>query len=192
MDYFAHNSSVIDDNCSIGSNTRIWHFCHIQSNSQIGNNCVIGQNVYVGSNVIIGNNCRVQNNVSIYEGVVLEDNVFCGPSVVFTNLKIPTFKFPDATGKEFIKTRVSYGAIIGANATILCGINIGRHSFIGAGALVTKDVPDYALVIGVPAKIRAWVSASGIKLKFDQNGIAYCEKSNKKYILNGKIVKEAE
>lgn len=151
MDYFVHESSYIDDNVVIGQDTKIWHFCHIQSGARIGNNCVLGQNVNISNNVHIGNGVKIQNNVSVYEGVILEDKVFCGPSCVFTNDLTPRAEFPK--GREnYKKTIVRHGASIGANATIVCGNEIGEYAIVAAGAVVTKDVPSYTLVAGVPAK----------------------------------------
>ena len=179
--FFKHESAYIDDNVEVGEGTKIWHFTHIQKGAKIGKNCVLGQNVNVGNNVIIGNFCKIQNNVSIYEGVTIEDFVFCGPSMVFTNIIAPRCKYPQAGSEFYIKTLVKEGTSIGANATIICGNEIGRHSMIGAGAVVTKSVPDFALVVGNPAKIIGWVSEAGKKLIFDKDEIAYCEKSEKKY-----------
>jgi UDP-2-acetamido-3-amino-2,3-dideoxy-glucuronate N-acetyltransferase len=182
LKYFIHKSSFVDDNVEIGDGTKIWHFSHIQSGSKIGKNCVFGQNVNVGNNVIIGNFCKIQNNVSIYEGVELEDYVFCGPSMVFTNISEPRCEFPQKGSGFYIKTVVKYGASIGANATIICGHNIGRFAFIAAGAVVTKQVPDYALMAGVPAKRIGWMSRHGAKLgKPDEQGIMVCPKSGWKY-----------
>ena len=159
--YFLHESSYIDENVIIGEDTKIWHFCHIQSGTKIGRECILGQNVNVGSNVKIGNNCKVQNNVSIYEGVELEDFVFCGPSMVFTNIKLPRSEFPQR-GKEFYKkTLVKKSADIGANATIVCGVTIGEYALIGSGAVVTKDVPPFSLVIGNPGRIVSMVDKKG-------------------------------
>ncbi len=186
--YYVHESSYIDEPCEIGEGTKIWHFSHIQKNAKIGKDCTIGQNVNVANNVKIGDYCKIQNNVSIYEGVTLEDYVFCGPSMVFTNILDPKCKYPQVGTQNYIKTLVKVGASIGANATIICGNIIGKHSMIGAGTVVTKDIPDYALVVGNPNKIIGWVSEAGKKLKFDEFGIAYCNKSKKKYILkNGKV-----
>jgi UDP-2-acetamido-3-amino-2,3-dideoxy-glucuronate N-acetyltransferase len=188
MGFFIHESSYVDDNVIIGEGTKIWHFCHIQRGAKIGTNCVLGQNVNIGNNVIIGNHVKIQNNVSVYEGVTLEDYVFCGPSVVFTNIVDPRSKYPQV-GREFYKkTLVREGASLGANCTIVCGHEIGRYSFVGAGAVVTKDVPDFALVIGNPAKIVGWVSEAGKRLEFDHNGQAFCEKSGLTYKLsNGRV-----
>ena len=188
MNYFKHESAYVDDNCIIGEGTKIWHFSHIQSGAKIGKKCVFGQNVNVGNNVIIGDYCKVQNNVSIYEGVTLENYVFCGPSMVFTNILDPKCKYPQVGAQFYIKTLVKEGASIGANATIVCGHTLGKHCMIGAGSVVTKDIPDYALVVGTPGKVVGWVSEAGKKLKFDENGKAYCEKSGMTYFLKNGIV----
>ena len=179
--YFKHVSAYVDDNVVINDGTKIWHFSHIQSGAKIGRNCVLGQNVNVGSNVVIGSYCKIQNNVSIYEGVTLEDYVFCGPSMVFTNIIDPRCKYPQVGSEFYLKTLVKEGASIGANAVIVCGNTIGKNAMIGAGAVVTKDVPDFALVVGSPAKIIGWVSEAGKRLNFDKDGFAFCEKSKKKY-----------
>lgn len=192
INYFVHESSYVDMPCEIGEGTKIWHFSHIQKNTRIGKNCVFGQNVNVANNVNIGNFCKIQNNVSIYEGVTLEDYVFCGPSMVFTNILDPKCKYPQVGAQYYIKTLVKEGASIGANATIVCGHTIGRNSIVGAGAVVTKDIPDYALVVGNPAKIVGWVSEAGRKLKFDEYGFAFCEKSKKKYRLENNWVEEVQ
>ncbi len=160
-EYFSHESSYIDDNVFIGRDTKIWHFCNIQSGTKIGERCILGQNVNVGNNVKIGNDCKIQNNVSIYEGVELEDFVFCGPSMVFTNVKLPRSEFPQR-GKEFYKkTLVKKSASIGANATIVCGVTIGEYALIGSGTVVTKDVPPYSLVIGNPGRVVGKVDKRG-------------------------------
>ncbi len=190
MNYFKHESAYVDENVEIGEGTKIWHFTHVQSGARIGKNCVLGQNVNVGSNVSIGNSVKIQNNVSVYEGVVLEDFVFCGPSMVFTNIIDPRSKYPQVGSKYYIKTLVKEGASLGANATILCGHTIGKFAFIGAGAVVTKDVPDYALVVGNPAKQIGWLSEAGQKLIFDKDGFAFCGRSNKKYKLENNSVTE--
>jgi len=192
MNYFKHESAYVDDNCVIGEGTKIWHFSHIQSGANIGKKCVFGQNVNVGNNVSIGDFCKVQNNVSIYEGVTLEDYVFCGPSMVFTNILDPKCKYPQVGAQFYVKTLVKEGASIGANATIVCGITLGKHCLIGAGSVVTKDVPDYALVVGVPGKILGWVSEAGKRLNFDKAGFASCEKSKKKYQLKDGLVTEID
>ncbi len=159
-DYFVHESSYIDDDVSIGVGTKIWHFCHVQKGARIGENCSLGQNVNVSNNVIIGNNCKIQNNVSIYEGVELEDGVFCGPSCVFTNDLTPRARYPKGH-ENYKKTTVKEGASIGANATIVCGHTVGKFAMVAAGAVVTKDVPDYALVAGIPAKVIGKVDEYG-------------------------------
>jgi UDP-2-acetamido-3-amino-2,3-dideoxy-glucuronate N-acetyltransferase len=172
----------VDEGVELGAGTKVWHFSHIQSGSKIGKQCVFGQNVNVGNNVTIGNYCKVQNNVSIYEGVELEDYVFCGPSMVFTNIIEPRVEFPQRGSEFYEQTVVKYGASIGANATIVCGHDIGRFAFIAAGAVVTRDVPDYALMAGVPAKRIGWMSRHGGRLgKKDENGIMVCPKSGWKY-----------
>lgn len=190
MDYYINQYAVVDDNVEIGEGTKIWHFSHIQSGSKIGKKCVLGQNVNVGNNVKIGNFVKIQNNVSVYEGVELEDYVFCGPSMVFTNIIDPRSKYPQVGAEFYRKTLVREGASLGANSTIVCGHTIGRFAFVGAGAVVTKDIPDFALVVGNPARIVGWLSEAGKKLVFDKDGIAFCEKSNKKYKIEDKIVKE--
>lgn len=192
MSYFIHESSYVDEPCEIGEGTKIWHFCHIQSGAKIGKFCVLGQNVNVGNNVIIGNYVKIQNNVSVYEGVILEDYVFCGPSMVFTNITDPRSKYPQVGSQYYKKTLVKEGASLGANCTIICGHTIGRYAFVGAGSVVTKDVPDFALVVGNPARIVGWVSEAGKKLNFDQHSIAFCEKSGKKYKFDNNRVFEIE
>jgi UDP-2-acetamido-3-amino-2,3-dideoxy-glucuronate N-acetyltransferase len=186
--YYVNEHAVVDDGVEIGEGTKVWHFSHIQKGSKIGKNCVFGQNVNVGNNVTIGDYCKVQNNVSIYEGVTLEDYVFCGPSMVFTNILDPKCKYPQVGAQFYIKTLVKEGASIGANATIVCGHTLGKHSMIGAGSVVTKDVPDYALVVGNPGRVVGWVSEAGKKLKFDDSGKAFCEKSGKNYLLKDNMV----
>lgn len=186
--YFVHESSYIDENVEIGEGTKIWHFSHVQSGAKIGRNCVLGQNVNIGNNVIIGNYVKIQNNVSVYEGVILEDYVFCGPSMVFTNIIDPRSKYPQVGSKFYKKTLVKEGATLGANCTIICGNTIGKYAFIGAGAVVTKGVPDYALVVGNPARLIGWVSEAGQKLEFNEIGIAICKKSGKKYMLKNNSV----
>jgi len=184
LNYYINEYAVVDEDVVIGEGTKIWHFSHIQSGSRIGKKCVFGQNVNVGNNVTIGNYCKIQNNVSIYEGVTLEDYVFCGPSMVFTNILDPRCKYPQVGAKYYIKTLVKEGASIGANATIVCGHTLGKHCMIGAGSVVTKDVPDYALVIGNPGRVVGWVSEAGKRLRFDEKRKAFCEKSEKTYTLS--------
>lgn len=178
--YFVHPSSYIDEGVEIGEGTRIWHFCHIQSGARIGKNCVLGQNVNIGNNVIIGDHVKIQNNVSVYEGVILEDYVFCGPSCVFTNVSNPRSEIN--RHRLYERTIVRRGASIGANATIVCGVTIGRYAFIGAGAVVVSDVPDYALMLGVPARQKGWVSRHGHRLiNPDSDGIYVCPESGWRY-----------
>jgi UDP-2-acetamido-3-amino-2,3-dideoxy-glucuronate N-acetyltransferase len=186
--YFSHETAVIDEGCEIGAGTKIWHFSHIMPNCRIGENCNIGQNVVISPEVVLGKNVKVQNNVSIYTGVICEDDVFLGPSMVFTNVINPRSAINRKN--EYAKTVVKKGASIGANATIVCGHDIGQFAFIGAGAVVTKNVPDYALVVGNPAKQTGWMSEYGHKLSFDKNGEATCVESGEKYVLkDGKVSK---
>ncbi|MFN4122766.1 MAG: acyltransferase [Flavobacteriales bacterium] len=186
--YFAHPTAVIDEGCEIGEGTKIWHFSHVMPNCKIGNNCSLGQNVVVSPDVILGNNVKVQNNVSIYTGVICDDDVFLGPSMVFTNVINPRSAI--VRRDQYLKTHVGKGASIGANATIVCGHDIGEYAFIGAGAVVTKNVPPYALVVGNPSRQTGWMSEYGHKLKFDESGIAVCPESNEKYKLeNGTVSK---
>lgn len=186
--YYAHPTAVIDDGCEIGEGTKIWHFSHIMPNCKIGAQCNIGQNVVISPEVILGKNVKVQNNVSIYTGVQCEDDVFLGPSMVFTNVTNP--RSAVNRKNQYAKTIVKKGASIGANATIVCGHDIGAFAFIGAGAVVTKNVPDYALVIGNPARQTGWMSEYGHKLNFDSQGLATCPESNEQYRLeNGKVSK---
>jgi UDP-2-acetamido-3-amino-2,3-dideoxy-glucuronate N-acetyltransferase len=186
MSYFAHPTAFVDEGCIIGEGTKIWHFSHIMPNCTIGENCNIGQNVVVSPEVILGNNVKVQNNVSIYTGVICEDDVFLGPSCVFTNVINP--RSAVNRKNQYAKTVVGKGATIGANATIVCGNPIGRYAFIGAGAVVTKTVPDYALVIGNPARQTGWMSEYGHKLTFDSTGVAICPESKDVYRLEGGVV----
>ena len=172
--YFIHESSYADDGCAIGDGTRVWHYCHIQEGAQIGKDCTLGQNVNVASNVIIGNSVKIQNNVSIYEGVELEDFVFCGPSMVFTNIKVPRSEFPQRGSEFYLKTIVKKSASIGANATVLCGIVIGEYAMVGSGAVVTKDVAPFSLVVGNPARHIGWVNKKGLRINFDENKISSC------------------
>lgn len=186
MNYSAHPSAVIDEGCTIGKGTKVWHFSHIMPNCIIGENCNIGQNVVISPGVVLGNNVKIQNNVSIYTGVTCEDDVFLGPSMVFTNVNNPR----SAVNRrdQYSKTVVKKGASIGANATIVCGHDIGKFAFVGAGAVVTKNVPDYALVVGNPAKQMGWMSEYGHRLKFDADGLATCPESNQKYQLSANRV----
>ena len=179
--FFAHESAIIDEGCHIGNGTKIWHFSHIMSNCKLGNNCNIGQNVVVSPEVILGNNVKVQNNVSIYTGVICEDDVFLGPSMVFTNIINPRSNV--IRRGQYTTTLVKKGASIGANATIVCGHDIGEYAFIGAGAVVTKEIPAYALVVGNPAKHIGWMSEYGHRLEFDNKGFAICQESKEKYSL---------
>lgn len=185
-DFFAHETAVIDEGCNIGAGTKIWHFSHIMPNCILGEKCNIGQNVVVSPGVVLGKNVKVQNNVSIYEGVTCDDDVFLGPSMVFTNVINP--RSAVNRKNEYLKTHVGIGASIGANATIVCGHNIGKFAFIGAGAVVTKEVPDYALVVGNPARQMGWMSEFGHRLNFDGEGIAVCEESGEKYKLDNNQV----
>ena len=187
-EYFAHQTAVIDEGCRIGPGTKIWHFSHIMSGCTIGEKCNIGQNVVISPGVVLGRNVKVQNNVSVYTGVICEDDVFLGPSMVFTNIINP--RSAVVRKDKYEKTLVEKGATIGANATVLCGINIGSYAFIGAGAVVTKDVAPFALVVGNPARQTGWMSEYGHRLEFDDNGIAICPESNEKYRLkNGAVAK---
>lgn len=184
MSYYVHESSYIDENVTIGEETKIWHFCHVQTGAKIGNKCSLGQNVNIGNNVKIGDYVKIQNNVSVYEGVELEDFVFCGPSMVFTNDLTPRSKYPKGPS-GYKRTLVKFGASIGANATIVCGNTIGRWAMIASGAVVTKDVPDYALMAGVPAKQIGWVCECGTVLKEDLK----CHECDREYsLLNGQLL----
>lgn len=189
MDYFSHSTAVIDAGALIGKGTKIWHFSHIMGGASIGENCVIGQNCFVAKDAIIGNGVKLENNVSVYTFVTLEDGVFVGPSAVFTNDLNPRAPYPK--GGKWIPTLVKKGASIGANATIVCGITIGRWALIGAGAVVTKDVTDYAIVAGVPAKRIGWMCECGEKLKFEDSH-SVCKKCERKYILDGEVCKETQ
>jgi UDP-2-acetamido-3-amino-2,3-dideoxy-glucuronate N-acetyltransferase len=188
--YFVHESSIVDEGVSIGEGTKIWHFCHIGKGAKIGKGCKIGQNVYVAPDVKIGDYVKIQNNVSLYGGVTLEDYVFCGPSCVFTNIVNPRSKYPQDSPDKYQKTLLKRGASIGANATIVCGHTIGEHAFIGAGAVVTKDIPDYGLVYGNPALVKGWMCECGMKLDFKKNR-ADCVSCKRKYkALKNKIEQE--
>ena len=183
-EFYLHESSYVDKKAIIGKGTKIWHFSHVQSNAMIGENCVLGQNVNISNNVKIGNNVKIQNNVSVYEGVELEDYVFCGPSMVFTNVKLPRSEFPQKGSSHYLRTLVKKSASIGANATIVCGTVIGQYSLIGAGSVVTKNVPDFALVVGNPARIVGWVDEKGNKLVFDKSGRSKCNN----FLMDNKLV----
>lgn len=186
--YFAHETAIIDEGCTIGQGTKIWHFSHIMNGCTIGEHCSVGQNVVISPEVVIGNRVKIQNNVSVYTGVICEDDVFLGPSCVFTNVINPRSAI--VRKNEYRPTIVQKGATIGANATIVCGITIGRYAFIGAGAVVTKDIPDFALVIGNPARQTGWMSEYGHKLKFNAEGKAICPESKEEYVLEeGKVRK---
>ena len=186
-DVFVHESSIVDDGVEIGAGTKIWHFSHVMSGSRIGVSCTLGQNVLVGPNVTIGNNVKIQNNVSVYEGVVLEDNVLCGPSCVFTNVDRPRSGFP-TDSSDYRETIVKRGVTIGANATIVCGHTLGEHALIGAGSVVTKDVPDYGLVYGNPARLRGYACQCGAPLTFD-GGTATCAKCGRGYMKDADVVR---
>lgn len=186
--FFAHPTAVVDEGCQIGQGTKIWHFSHIMPNCKIGENCNIGQNVVISPEVVLGNNVKVQNNVSIYTGVVCEDDVFLGPSMVFTNVVNPRSAI-NRRG-QYARTRVKKGATIGANATIVCGHDIGCYAFIGAGAVVTKNVPDYALVMGNPARQHGWMSEYGHRLFFDARNLATCPETGERYLLESGSVKK--
>lgn len=188
LNYTKHETAIIDDGAQIGNGTRIWHWVHICSGAKIGEGCSLGQNVFVGNKVVIGNNVKIQNNVSVYDSVILEDDVFCGPSMVFTNVYNPRSAI--VRKNEYRETWVKKGATLGANCTIVCGVTIGNYAFVGAGAVVTHDVPDYALVVGVPARQIGWMSESGERLALPVDGVgrAVCSKVNVQYIFeDGKI-----
>jgi len=188
MDFFVHPTAIVDDDCKIGTGTKIWHFSHVMSQSVMGNNCNVGQNVVISPGVVLGNNVKIQNNVSVYTGVTCDDDVFLGPSCVFTNVTNPRSGV-NRRG-QYDKTHVSKGATIGANATIVCGHDIGAYAFIGAGAVVTKNVPAYALVVGNPSRQIGWMSEYGHRLNFNQEGIALCPESKDEYRLTNKQVEK--
>lgn len=187
-DYFAHETACIDDGCTVGEGTRIWHFCHVMSGATIGSRCTLGQNVFVAATAHIGNNVHVQNNVSLYDGVVLEDDVFCGPSCVFTNVVNPRSQVPRKG--QYLRTLVRRGATIGANATIVCGSELGRYSFVAAGAVVARAThPDYALLMGVPARRVGWVSRHGHRLGGGEAGVMTCPESKMRYVEEAGILR---
>ena len=188
--FFVHETALIDQPCTIGNGTKIWHFCHIMKDAKIGNDCNLGQNVFVASNVILGNNVKVQNNVSIYEGVVCEDDVFLGPSMVFTNIINP--RSAVVRRSKYVSTKLRKGVTIGANATIICGNNIGKYALVGAGSVITKNIKDYALVVGNPGRQIGWVSEFGNRLIFNNSGHATCKESNEQYILRDNNVIKLE
>ena len=192
--YFVHESSYVDDNVELGEGTKVWHFSHVQSGTKIGKNCSLGQSVNVGNNVTIGDGVKIQNNVSVYEGVELEDYVFCGPSMVFTNVMNPRSEFPQRGSEFYLKTLIKKSASLGANSTIVCGNTVGKYAFVGAGTVVIRDVPDYALVVGNPARQVGWVCACGTKLSLttdpDSKETAKCPKCGREYKKEGNKVEQ--
>jgi UDP-2-acetamido-3-amino-2,3-dideoxy-glucuronate N-acetyltransferase len=184
---FVHPSAVIDEGAAIGAGTKIWHFCHVMPRASIGERCSLGQNVFIASRVSIGNNVKIQNNVSVYEGVTLEDDVFCGPSMVFTNVRVPRSHVPRNTPADFAQTLVRRGASIGANATVVCGVTIGEFAFVGAGSVVTRDVPPYALAYGNPARVHGYACSCGQRLNF-AGGAAVCPECERTYRAAGDLV----
>ncbi|WP_375416332.1 acyltransferase [uncultured Hymenobacter sp.] len=183
-DFYAHPTAILDEGCRVGAGSRIWHFCHLSAGCELGENCSLGQNVFVAGGVRLGRNVKVQNNVSLYDGVVCADDVFIGPSAVFTNVKNPRSAVPRRGEGHYLATFLARGVSIGANATIVCGVQLGRYAFVGAGSVVTRDVPDFALVYGAPAQQRGWISAYGEKLHFDQSGFARCPATGDAYELD--------
>lgn len=189
--YWVHSTAIVDEGATIGEGTKVWHFSHVSSKSVIGSGCSLGQNVFVASNVSIGNGVKIQNNVSVYEGVILEDYVFCGPSMVFTNVRTPRSAFPRNTADDYHPTVVKRGASIGANATVVCGVQIGEWAFVAAGAVVNGNVPAYSLVAGVPARHIGWVCECGITLSFKEHQ-AQCESCGREYEINQSIVRKTK
>lgn len=183
MNVRVHPTAVVDEGAQIGDGSAVWHFCHVSSSSRIGKNCTLGQNVFVAANVVVGDGVKIQNNVSLYEGVILEDFVFCGPSMVFTNVQTPRSEFPRNTSSDYIETRVGRGASIGANATIICGHSVGECALIGAGAVITKDVKPFALMVGNPARQMGWVCRCGIRLPLENP--QKCVACDRSYVLDG-------
>ena len=183
-DFYAHPTAILDAGCRVGAGSRIWHFCHVSAGAVLGNDCSLGQNVFVAGGVVLGRNVKVQNNVSLYEGVVCEDDVFLGPSVVFTNVRTPRSAVPRRGADHYQLTYLERGVSIGANATLVCGVRLGRYAFVGAGSVVTKDVPAYALVYGAPARQHGWISAYGHRLQFDETSRATCPESGETYQLS--------
>lgn len=192
MNYTAHPSAIIDDGARIGDGTRIWHWVHVSAQARIGQRCSLGQNVYIGNDVVIGNNVKIQNNVSVYDAVTLEDDVFCGPSMVFTNVYNP--RAAVTRKEEYKPTLVKKGVTLGANCTIVCGVTLGEYAFIGAGAVVNKDVPDYALMVGVPARQIGWMSEFGeqLKLPLQGQGESICSHTGARYALDGQTIRKSE
>lgn len=182
-----HESAYVDEGAVIGERSKVWHFSHVSTGARIGTDCSLGQNVFVGRNVVIGNGVKIQNNVSVYEGVVLEDYVFCGPSMVFTNVRTPRSAFPRNTSADYAETRVRHGASIGANATVVCGVTVGEWAFIAAGAVITKNVPSYALMAGVPARRIGWACQCGVTLRFERSN-ATCTECGRSYLQDGEQI----